>query len=112
VLICIERAASVYPTFRAASAFAVNILSARQEPLARRFAATGEDRFDGVGFTRGSTGTALLDDTLAYLECHARGAIDGGDHTIFLGEVESGVIREGPDVPLLYYRGGYAQLDR
>jgi flavin reductase (DIM6/NTAB) family NADH-FMN oxidoreductase RutF len=110
VLICVDRAASIHPLLHAAATFAVNILSADQEALARRFAATLPDRFDGIGYTRGTTGAALLDDTLVHLECRKVQELPGGDHTIFLGEVETGTIR--PGAPLLYYRGGYAQLER
>ena len=33
-----------------------------------------------------------------------------GDHDIIIGEVEEAMSEEGR--PLLYYRGGYAQLER
>jgi flavin reductase (DIM6/NTAB) family NADH-FMN oxidoreductase RutF len=35
---------------------------------------------------------------------------DSGDHTIFVAEVERGKALDGR--PLLYFRGGYAQLER
>jgi flavin reductase (DIM6/NTAB) family NADH-FMN oxidoreductase RutF len=35
---------------------------------------------------------------------------EAGDHTIFIGEVEGATARNAR--PLLYYRGGYAQLER
>ncbi len=111
VLICVDRTASIHPLLRVTPAFAVNILSANQEPLARRFAATIPDRFDGVGYTRGANGAALLDDALVHLECRRVQELPGGDHTIFLGEVEAGTTRSS-GAPLLYYRGGYAQFDQ
>src|SRR5581483_8511815 len=64
VLVCVDHLASVYSRLRAATAFAINVLSAGQEAIARRFAATGQDRFDGIGFIRGTGGSALLDDAL------------------------------------------------
>jgi 3-hydroxy-9,10-secoandrosta-1,3,5(10)-triene-9,17-dione monooxygenase reductase component len=116
ILVCVDRTASVYPMLRTAQTFAVNILSERQEMVARRFAATGEDRFDGIGFARGATGAPLLDEAIVALECRKVEMLEGGDHSIFLGEVESGAIRQrgeiGSDMPLLYYRGGYTQLER
>jgi flavin reductase (DIM6/NTAB) family NADH-FMN oxidoreductase RutF len=112
VLVCIDRAASIHDAFTRASTFAVNILAADQEPLARRFAAAAPaDRFEGVGFARGATGAPLLDDALAHLECRVTQRVDGGDHSIFLGEIEAGAsARHG--LPLLYYRGGYAEMER
>jgi flavin reductase (DIM6/NTAB) family NADH-FMN oxidoreductase RutF len=110
VLICIEKTASVYHSLTAAPGFAVNILSARQEQIARRFSIVDIDRFEGVGFTRSSSGYAILDDVLGVIECRRFTLFDGGDHTIILGEVEATRVENG--APLLYYRGGYAQLER
>lgn len=112
VLACIDRQASIHRLMIATPPppFTVSVLAAEQEALARRFAADVPDKFDGVGYSRGANGAALLDDALAYLECQNVRAIEAGDHTIFVGEVESAVARSAR--PLLYYRGGYAQLER
>ena len=110
VLVCIDHAASMYPAMQVASHFAVNILSASQEALSRRFASQDPDRFDGVGYVRGQTGAPLLDDVAASLECRLVDRHDAGDHTIYIGEAEAALAR--PERPLLYYRGGYAQLER
>lgn len=109
VLICIEKTASVHDALTTAKGFVVNVLSAKQEQLARRFAIVDIDRFEGVGFTRSSHGYALLDDVLAVIECDRVSTCEGGDHTIILGEVEASRAETG--TPLLYYRGGYAQLE-
>ncbi|HUQ84265.1 MAG TPA: flavin reductase family protein [Gemmatimonadaceae bacterium] len=111
VLICIDHAASSHDALLAASHFAVNVLGAHQEPISRRFSG-GEDetRFGGVGYTRGVSGAALLDDALAHIECRRVEQHPAGDHTIVIGEVEAAVAHSHR--PLLYYRGGYAQLER
>jgi flavin reductase (DIM6/NTAB) family NADH-FMN oxidoreductase RutF len=110
VLVCVDRAASLHPVLLDARHFAVNILATDQEALARRFSTLDGDRFDGVGYVRGQTGVAVIDEVLAVLECRRVHAIEGGDHTIFVGEVETAHARAA--TPLLYYRGGYAQLER
>jgi len=110
VLICIEKTASVHEALTRAPSFVVNVLSAKQEQLARRFAIVDIDRFEGVGFSRSGDGIAVLDDVLAVIECNRVSLLDGGDHTIVVGEVEAGRAEIG--TPLLYYRGGYAQLER
>jgi flavin reductase (DIM6/NTAB) family NADH-FMN oxidoreductase RutF len=110
VLVCVDHAASLHPVLVDARHFAVNVLAADQEPLARRFSTLDGDRFDGVGYARGQTGVAVIDDVLTVLECRKIHAVEGGDHTIFIGEVEAAHARSGS--PLLYYRGGYAQLER
>lgn len=111
VLFCIDRSASVYPALGAAEWVVVNILSAAQEPLSRRFShLEAEARFDGVGFTRSPHGAPILDDVLACLECRVAGRHTGGDHDIIIAEVETAEARD--ERPLLYYRSGYAQLER
>ena len=110
VLVCVDQSAKMYDSLANSETFIVNILSERQEPLARRFSGPDPNRFDGIGYTRGVSGIAILDDVLGYLECRRIATHVGGDHRIYIGEVEQVSAREGR--PLLYYRGGYAQLER
>lgn len=110
VLVCIDHDASVWPAFEHAEHFAINILGSQQEALSRRFSSRDGDRFAGVGFTRAASGVALLDDTLAAVECVVTARVPHGDHSILVGSVESGTARDLQ--PLLYYRGGYASLTR
>ena len=111
VLVCIDRAASMHGLLEPDVAFAVNILSAGQEAISRRFS-TGDppNRFEGLGYARGQTGVPLLDDVLAWLECRVASRHEEGDHTVVIGRVETAGARQ--DRPLLYYRGGYATLER
>lgn len=110
VLCCVERSADMCPVIEAASHFAVNVLTTAQESISRRFAEERDDRFDGLGYTRGITGLVLLEDALASIECAVTARYDGGDHLIVLGDVIAGAAADGR--PLLYYRGGYAQMER
>lgn len=110
VLVCIDHKASMYATLSTATHFVVNILCEDQEALARRFSGTDPDRFDGIGYGRGQSGPVVLEDVLGYVECRVTARHRGGDHDIVVGEVEFANARDGK--PLLYYRGGYAQLDR
>ena len=109
VLICIEKTASAYDALITAPGFVVNILSATQEQIARRFSIVDIDRFDGVGYSRSQNGLAVLDDVVGIIECATVAMHDAGDHTIIVGEVEATRAQNG--TPLLYYRGGYAQLE-
>jgi flavin reductase (DIM6/NTAB) family NADH-FMN oxidoreductase RutF len=110
ILVCVAHDASMIDTMRVAMHFAVNILSSEQEPLSRRFAEKVPDRFEGIGFQRGQYGCALLEDTLATLECRVVARTEAGDHTIVVGEALT--VHTSDRRPLLYYRGGYAQLER
>ena len=109
VMVCIGEDSSLKPMIADATHYGVSILASDQEPLSRRFAAHGE-RFDGVGFTRGENGMALIDGALAFMECRIVARHRSGDHTIVIGEVEAASVAD--QRPLLYYRGGYAQLER
>lgn len=112
VLFCIDHAASMYELLVAHPGCGISILSSNQEAYSRRFADQEQElqRFDGIAYTRGENGVVLLDDALAHLECRIVDHHDAGDHTIFIASVERAEPRQGR--PLLYYRGGYAQLER
>jgi flavin reductase (DIM6/NTAB) family NADH-FMN oxidoreductase RutF len=111
VQVCVDHAASLYAALAVSTRYGVSILASEQEALSRRFAtAESTRRFDGIGYRRGESGVLLLDDALAQLECRIVASHPTGDHTMFVGEVESATVRNAR--PLLYYRGGYAQLER
>ena len=110
VLICIERTASAHEALTTTDEFVVNILSADQEQVARRFAIEGIDRFEGVAYGRARSGIPVLENVIGVIECRRTTLYSGGDHTIIVGEVEAARAENGK--PLLYYRGGYSQLER
>jgi flavin reductase (DIM6/NTAB) family NADH-FMN oxidoreductase RutF len=111
VQVCVDHETSLHAALRQNQRYGVSILAADQEALSRRFSTAGSTRrFDGIGYRRGESGVVLLDDALAHLECRIVASHEAGDHTIFVGEVESASARGAR--PLLYYRGGYAQLER
>lgn len=106
VLWSLSQAASTMEAFRTGSHYAINILGAEQQELARQFSAKGVDRFAGVGFQSGIGGAPLLDGAVATFECFNRSRYDEGDHIIFVGEVERCQHREGA-APLLYHGGKF-----
>jgi Conserved protein/domain typically associated with flavoprotein oxygenases, DIM6/NTAB family len=110
VLVCVEKIASMHDPIVGCGHFVVNVLASTQEHVARRFAAEDGDRFAGVGFSRGAESVPILDDSLATLECRRTATYDGGDHVIVVGEVESAKWTD--ERPLIYYRGGYAGMER
>ena len=108
VLLSIDHRAAMHPTLTTCRAFAVNILSAGQEGVSRRFAKDHDDRFEGVGYRESPRGLVLLDGALAHLELERETCHEAGDHTLVIGRVVGGVAHEGR--PLCYFRGGYAAL--
>jgi flavin reductase (DIM6/NTAB) family NADH-FMN oxidoreductase RutF len=51
-----------------------------------------------------------LHGALAYLECRLQDARDAGDHTIFIGEVEDVVVRDG--APLIFFGSEYRGIGK
>ena len=110
VLVSVDKIHDMHAALERATHFVVNILSADQEALSRRFAATEPDRFRGVSYRENERGIAVLEGAVAHLECEKQTAVPGGDHSVFFGLVVGGTATDRR--PLLYYRGGYAGLSR
>ena len=114
VLVCVAHTSQSHPAFRRGGTFAVNVLSSDQETVARRFASpslSGAEKFEGVAYRLGVLGLPVLTDALAEFECAIVHAYPGGDHTIFVGQVEAADCRgDAGREPLLYYRGRFSRL--
>lgn len=106
VLWSLARSAGSMAAFSTGSHYAINILGADQQDLAKQFAAQGIDRFSGVAFSTGSGGAPLLQGAAATFECFNRSRYEEGDHVIFVGEVEACTHRVGAS-PLLFHGGKF-----
>ncbi len=91
--------------FLRASHFAVNVLESRQHHLSRQFSTPLPDKFSGVECDEGPGGVPLLCGAIAQLVCRNVRQYDGGDHVIFLGEVEQYKYSDGE--PLVFHSGRY-----
>jgi 3-hydroxy-9,10-secoandrosta-1,3,5(10)-triene-9,17-dione monooxygenase reductase component len=104
-----ETSASL-PIFRAASHWAVHVLSSGQEALSGRFARRGEDKFAGAELENGLANVPLLRGCSARFQCRTAFQYEGGDHVIFVGEV---LAFDRADVaPLVFHAGRYAHATR
>jgi flavin reductase (DIM6/NTAB) family NADH-FMN oxidoreductase RutF len=111
VLVCIDRSADMFEVLQRSDRFCINVLAADQEPVSQRFCDLDpEQRFEGIAITRTQHGIAVLPNEVALVECRVTARHDGGDHGIFVAEVESAVTtgRE----PLIHFRGAYHRLGR
>jgi 3-hydroxy-9,10-secoandrosta-1,3,5(10)-triene-9,17-dione monooxygenase reductase component len=87
VLWTISRNAQSFSSFMACERFAVNVLAAEQLELAKRFAASGGDKFQGLKYFCGLGGVPLLPSCTAWLECRTATRYEAGDHVIIIGHV-------------------------
>lgn len=86
----------------------ISVLAVDQEPLARRFATSGVDKFEGTPWETGPEGSPLLDGALAHIEGRVSGITTHGDHDVAVVEVTYVHARSGH--PLIYFRGGFGEL--
>jgi len=105
VLFCASHSSNTWPWIKAAGHFCANVLSARQEGLARAFAARG-DRYLGVAHHRGVSGAPVLDNAHAHVDCEIAEEHDAGDHIVVFGRVLD-VSMDWGRSPLLFYRSRY-----
>lgn len=139
VLICVDLTSNTVPLLRESKAFVVNMLTNQQEYLSRCFATHSKDRYEHfchAPYHIAATGAPVLDDVLAFIDAHIVAEYPGGDHVIFLGQVEAmgisgqvvfadeagrahstlpdhahnGNISSEEKHPLVYYRAQYRHL--
>jgi 3-hydroxy-9,10-secoandrosta-1,3,5(10)-triene-9,17-dione monooxygenase reductase component len=110
VAMCPARTTASWSRMRAVGTFCANILTEDQEALCRAFATKGADKFRGVGWRRSHrTGSPVLADVLAWVDCVVEAEHEAGDHVIVVGRVvDLGLERHA--LPLLFYRGGYGRF--
>jgi len=108
ISICIDKGADSYPHLMTADAFAVSILEAAQQAISNQFARSGIDKFADVATRTSASGVPLIEGALVHIDCRVAQRVDAGDHTIFIGQVESAEVF--PGTPLLYYGGSYRTL--
>lgn len=137
ILVCVDLISQTLQLIRESGIFAVNILSSEQDDLSRCFAGASRERYEyfcNATYREAATGAPILDGTLAFIDARVVAEYPGGDHVIFLGQVEAlGTVNnvafadesalqqaaieslrnenEGEKMPLAYYRGKYRHLN-
>lgn len=113
VLVCVEREAEMAQRVERGGVFALSFLPASAKDLSDRFADAerpgGRAQFDGVRTASHVTGSPVLTDALAWVDCEVYASHDGGDHVIVVGRVVA--LAAGPDDDaLVYYLSGYGKV--
>jgi len=108
VLICIEKTAGSHYAFEESNVFVVNILREGEAEMSEHFASLTTDKFEVVDWRPGIDGVPVLTNALATLECRVKFSYHGGDHSIFVGDVENVTVDNGE--PLLYFHRTYGSF--
>ena len=108
VILAPAKSSTSWPRIAKAGAFAVNILGEHQEAVCRAFAVSGGDKFDGVEWSPGVTGSPIITGALAHVECRLGAIFEGGDHELVTGHVVA--MDAGDGAPLLFYRSGFGRF--
>jgi flavin reductase (DIM6/NTAB) family NADH-FMN oxidoreductase RutF len=107
LLVCFDNTSRTLPAVREAGRFAVNVLRAGQEDLARVFASkrVAREKFEAATHMD-AHGVPVLDGALAWLACDLTALHPAGDHTLGIGEItHMDADRDGE--PLVWFRGAY-----
>ena len=91
--------------YAGADRFALHVLAADQEEMARAFVKDGQAFGERV---EELDGLPLLPGCAARFVCDTHAVLDGGDHHLILGRVRAVERREAE--PLVFARGGYTRL--
>lgn len=106
VVVSIGEKARMLDKIRESGKFAVNILSEQQQEVSMLFAGQLKENREADLDT--IQGVPVVKDALANVVCKVYGTQIVGDHTLFIGEVEDIVLRDGK--PLTFYEGKYGKL--
>jgi flavin reductase (DIM6/NTAB) family NADH-FMN oxidoreductase RutF len=111
-LVCVDQRSHLLPLLKQGRFFGVNVLKEHQQAVSVFFAQSeqtpeAEEKL-GIRYRWTEAGIPLLEDTLAQIVCRVVASYVAGDHTIFLGEVQSADLFPGE--PLLFFRSHYRQL--
>ncbi len=93
------------PAFQEGGHFVVNILAYDQIELSNKFAKSTDDKFVDVDHIIPESGAPVLIGAAAHFECRNEFRHYGGDHIIFVGQVERFAYTDKPT--LLFCRGKY-----
>jgi len=106
VLWSLAKASRALPIFAGSRYFTIHVLAADQEAISTRFSRATQDKFAGLNIERGLGDTPMLRDYSARFQCRMAFQYEGGDHVIFVGQVEAFDHTERK--PLVFHAGQYA----
>jgi 3-hydroxy-9,10-secoandrosta-1,3,5(10)-triene-9,17-dione monooxygenase reductase component len=115
ILVCLHKDATTAQMLQTTKHFAVSVLAEGQATVSDRFAGrvpldNKEERFVGVPTHTVVTGSPVLSECVAWLDCRVHEQYDGTTHWIVVGDVVA--TGSYPDrQPLLYFNRNYHTLE-
>ena len=112
VLFSLARTSLGFAKWKAASFFAISVLDEEQIAVSNRFAKAGGNKWAGLDIRHADNGAPLPPGAIAHFECRPYACYDGGDHEIFVCEVDRYRVHHPRRQPLVFFSGKYRRLDR
>jgi 3-hydroxy-9,10-secoandrosta-1,3,5(10)-triene-9,17-dione monooxygenase reductase component len=103
VIVCLAKESRTWKAIEASGSFAVNILAADQQAVARLFASRDADKADRVAWEAGHNGAPVLGGVVGALECTLSAALEQATHMLVIGSVTHAVHHADRD-PLIFFR--------
>jgi flavin reductase (DIM6/NTAB) family NADH-FMN oxidoreductase RutF len=111
-LVCVDQRSHLLPLLKQSKYFGVNVLKESQQQVSVYYAqseqSTEAEAKLGIRYRWTEAGVPLLEGTIAQIVCRTVASYVAGDHTIFLGEVQSADLFPGE--PLIFFRSHYRGL--
>ncbi|MGW0592999.1 flavin reductase family protein [Streptosporangium sp. NPDC002607] len=103
------RTSKSWPQIAATGTFCVSVLTEEQLDVCQRFAVSGGDKFAGLSWHPSSvTGSPVIDDCLAWVDCRIELVHSAGDHELVIGRVLA--LDAAGGRPLVFFASRFAQL--
>ena len=107
---CVSEGSSTWPVIESHGAFGVSVLADDQHEVSNTFASRVEDKFAGISWEPAPvTGSPLIHEAVAHLDCELFDQFPGGDHVVVLGRVRALEIHRADVGALVFARGGYGR---
>lgn len=109
LMVSIGKTRHSHDMIKESGVFAVNVLGPESKETAKHFGLkSGKkiDKFEGVEYDAKVTGSPILKDCVAWMDCRVVSHHDAGSHTIFIGEILDGEVT-GEKPPLIYDKASF-----
>lgn len=114
ILVSVDKRADTHALMMESEIFCVNFLAEHHRDWSDWWAGKApkdQDQFANIPYSAKATGCPVLEGSLGYIDCKVWARYDGGDHTLFVGEVQEAFVNNDPNLkPLLFFSSKYRKL--